>query len=125
GFAAKSVGDGSVEERRHGEADHKSTHRQAYIRGACAKRGAGRCKSRQIDVDAGIRHGREKAEQQREGKGDRLYLHGANVRNVFRCFQRRGRATPPPSTGHDLIAAGRRRDRPDWPSSWRSATWVL
>jgi len=63
GFATKPVGDGTVEEGRHGEAQHEGTHRQADFRGTHAKRGASRRKCRQIDIDAGVRHGREKAEQ--------------------------------------------------------------
>jgi hypothetical protein len=68
------------EERRHGEAQHERTHGQADFRKAHSKRGASRRERRQIDIDAGIRYGREKAEQQPEGKGGWLNLRGLSFR---------------------------------------------
>jgi hypothetical protein len=41
-FAAESVGDGSVDDWREGEAGHEGAHRQADFRWAGAKRGASR-----------------------------------------------------------------------------------
>ena len=83
GFAAKSVGDGSVEKWRDSKAEHEGAHRQADFGGAYAKCGASRRKRRQIDIDTGIRHGREKAEQQRESRGRWLNLHAANAPNFW------------------------------------------
>jgi hypothetical protein len=79
GFAAESVRDGSINERRHGEAKREDAHRQADFGEADAKHCASRSERRQIDIDTGIGHGREKAEQQCEAEGGRSNLHDANL----------------------------------------------
>lgn len=63
------------QQRRRCPAKAASSH--SNFRGSHAKRGASRRKRGQIDIDAGIWHGREKAQQEREGKGGWLNLHGA------------------------------------------------
>ncbi len=62
-----------------------------------------------IEIDGGIRHGGEAAEQQREGKGGWLNLHRANLRMLWMFSLMEGKTTSPPSlraTTRSPLASG-------------------